>query len=95
MARLSHSRPLVLSRCRFAGSLRLVGDYGAEVTPVPIPNTAVKLCSADGTAGAARWESTSSPAFYRKARLVKPGGPFSFCGYADRAVSRSSAGQGG
>ena len=26
------------------------GDYGGEATPVPIPNTAVKLSSADGTA---------------------------------------------
>ena len=25
------------------------GSYSAEGTPVPIPNTAVKLCSADGT----------------------------------------------
>ena len=26
------------------------GDYSGEVTPVPIPNTAVKLFCADGTA---------------------------------------------
>ena len=25
------------------------GDYSAEETPVPIPNTEVKLCCADGT----------------------------------------------
>ena len=41
----------------------LVGGNGAEDTPVPIPNTAVKLCSADGTAGETRWESTSPPTF--------------------------------
>ena len=46
--------------------LDFVGDYCVEATPVPIPNTAVKLYSADGTAGAARWESTSSPASSRK-----------------------------
>ncbi len=28
----------------------LPGDYGAGVPPVPIPNTEVKPCSADGTA---------------------------------------------
>ncbi len=37
------------------------GDDGEEVTPVPIPNTAVKLFCADGTWGEAPWESRSSP----------------------------------
>ncbi|MDF2521352.1 MAG: hypothetical protein K0R84_1980, partial [Clostridia bacterium] len=32
-----------------------------EVTPVPIPNTEVKLSSADGTWTAGSWESKSSP----------------------------------
>jgi hypothetical protein len=40
----------------------LAGDYSARATPVPIPNTVVKPRSADGTAGATRWESTTSPA---------------------------------
>jgi hypothetical protein len=39
------------------------GDYCAGDTPVPISNTAVKPCRADGTAGEIRWESTSSPAY--------------------------------
>ena len=30
-------------------SLIISGDYGEEVTPVPIPNTVVKLLSADDT----------------------------------------------
>ena len=30
--------------------IRFPGDYSGEATPVPIPNTAVKLSSADGTA---------------------------------------------
>ena len=47
--------------------ITFVGDYGVEATPVPIPNTAVKLYSADGTAGVARWESTTLPALYWKA----------------------------
>ena len=37
------------------------GGYGMKVTPVPIPNTKVKLQCADGTAGVTLWESRSSP----------------------------------
>ena len=33
------------------------GYYSKEDTPVPIPNTEVKLLSADGTWGATPWES--------------------------------------
>ena len=36
-------------------------DYGMKVTPVPIPNTKVKLQCADGTAGVTLWESRLSP----------------------------------
>ena len=32
-----------------------------KVTPVPIPNTMVKLHSADGTAGETLWKSRSLP----------------------------------
>ena len=35
-------------------------DDGEEVTPVPIPNTEVKLFSANGTWTAGSWESRSS-----------------------------------
>ena len=38
------------------------GDYSEEATPVPIPNTEVKLFNADGTAFG--WESRSSPGFF-------------------------------
>src|SRR5660397_33984 len=37
------------------------GGDGGEATPVPIPNTAVKLSSADGTAGLPPWERRSPP----------------------------------
>ena len=40
--------------------IRYPGDNGGEVTPVPIPNTAVKLSSADGTA-VKPWKSRSLP----------------------------------
>ena len=39
-----------------------VGVYGAEVTPVPIPNTEVKLCREDDTWLATAWETISMPA---------------------------------
>ena len=39
----------------------IFGDNDAEVTPVPIPNTEVKLCSADGTWREAARESRSLP----------------------------------
>ncbi len=35
------------------------GDNGREVTPVPIPNTAVKLFRAKSTWGAGPWEDKS------------------------------------
>jgi hypothetical protein len=34
------------------------------VTPVPIPNTEVKLSTADGTAGVTLWESRSPPGVF-------------------------------
>ena len=39
-----------------------VGAYCSEVTPVPIPNTAVKLTRVDDTWLATAWESRSMPA---------------------------------
>ena len=38
-----------------------IGDKGEEETPVPIPNTVVKLFSADGTWLETAWESRTSP----------------------------------
>ena len=43
--------------------VNFAGDYRVEATPVPIPNTEVKLYLADGTARVTGWESRSSPAF--------------------------------
>src|SRR5213596_1300141 len=43
------------------------GDSGG-VTPVPIPNTAVKPSSADGTARVAWWESRTLPGFHLASR---------------------------
>ena len=59
-------------RLRFeCGSLRRAvtatdfpGDLGGGVTPVPIPNTAVKPSIANGTARATWWESRTLPGFF-------------------------------
>ena len=39
------------------------GDHSGDVTPVPIPNTEVKLPCADGTARVTVWESKKLPGF--------------------------------
>ena len=39
------------------------GDYG-EATPVPIPNTVVKLSSADNTWLVTTWEDRSLPVYF-------------------------------
>ncbi len=51
------------------------GGDGEEATPVPIPNTEVKLFSADGTAREAVWESRTPPKnFFIAARSQKQKG---------------------
>ena len=40
------------------------GDLGGGATPVPIPNTAVKPSSADGTVRATWWESRTLPGLF-------------------------------
>ena len=40
---------------------RISGDHSGGVTPDPIPNSAVKPSSADGTARVSVWESRSLP----------------------------------
>ena len=47
--------------------LNVSGGYGKEDPPVPIPNTEVKLFSADGTAWASVWESRTLPELFLKA----------------------------
>ncbi len=43
---------------------KIFGGNSEEDPPVPIPNTEVKLFSADGTAWETVWESRSPPIFY-------------------------------
>ncbi len=44
--------------------LQFFGGDSEEATPVPIPNTAVKLFSADGTAWETEWESRTLPKIF-------------------------------
>ena len=44
-----------------SNSYTLFGDHSEKDTPVPIPNTEVKLLRADGTARETWWESRPSP----------------------------------
>ena len=48
------------------------GNYG-KGTPVPIPNTAVKLSSADDTEVAASWENRSLPDIHQGSALNRRG----------------------
>jgi hypothetical protein len=47
----------------------IFGGHSEEDPPVPIPNTEVKLFSADGTAWETVWESRSPPILYQKAHI--------------------------
>ena len=49
----------------------LPGGHRRGETPVPIPNTAVKLSSADGTAWVTVWESRSLPGLFVSPELFK------------------------
>ena len=51
----------VLCHCHVGVSMRCSGGFSEEATPVPFPNTAVKLFSAYGTTRVTVWESRSPP----------------------------------
>ena len=55
----------------------ICGDNSEEVPPVPIPNTVVKLLSADDTWGVTPWEIRTSQVFL----LLRISGAFRFFGY--------------
>ena len=59
---VQHVEPLHINTYGyFKGYKKFPGGYCLEETPDPIPNSAVKLKDANGTAGAAPWESRSPP----------------------------------
>jgi hypothetical protein len=54
--------------CCYTESNSFFGGNSKEETPVPIPNTEVKLFCADGTAREAEWESRTLPKNFYIAR---------------------------
>ena len=52
---------MILFSFECADTQKICGDYSGEDTPVPIPNTEVKLLSADDTWRATSWESKTLP----------------------------------
>ncbi len=59
--------------------IKFLGGHSSEVTPDPIPNSEVKLTSADGTAGETLWESRSPPRFrFKTGKCLKPLPRFQF-----------------
>ena len=73
-----------ISTCRRAGRPSNVrgsvfsfpGGHRRGETPVPIPNTAVKPSSADGTARVTVWESRSLPGVFSKPEVMTDVGLF-------------------
>jgi hypothetical protein len=65
------------SRALVARSRTISGGHCAGETPLPIPNRAVKPCSADGTWDASPWESRSPPVSSFTSRPL--GGSWSLC----------------
>ena len=59
-----HKQELLISN-----SLKFPGGHRRGVTPVPIPNTEVKLSTADGTAWVTVWESRSLPGLFLQGPL--------------------------
>ena len=56
------------------------GGHSEEDPPVPIPNTEVKLFSADGTAWETVWESRSPPNLFKNPFTFLVKGFFVVCG---------------
>ena len=52
---------------------KISGDHGGEETPVPIPNTVVKLSSAKNTAAQLWWEDRTLPGYFRRPGAHSPG----------------------
>ena len=65
---------------------QVLGDSSEGVTPVPIPNTAVKPLSAHGTARVSVWESRSLPKLKKQMASGAILGLFAFRGKFKDAV---------
>ena len=87
----THSQPSQASTC--SCFYVFPGGNSGEATPVPIPNTEVKLSRADGTAGATLWESRTLPGFFQKARDSHRGpSPFSARRFKSKVIDLATCG---
>ena len=74
LVRLQISTNVIISDLPYVNLI--FGEYSTGATPVPISNTEVKPCSADGTAREAGWESRTLPDFYSSLLEFVPAGFF-------------------
>jgi hypothetical protein len=58
------------SKINLKFKIKISGDDSGGETPVPIPNTAVKPSSADGTWVETPWESRSLPGYFKSLRFL-------------------------
>jgi hypothetical protein len=77
---------LIADRLSVVPRNRFFGGYSEEATPVPIPNTEVKLFSADGTARIPVWESRSPPKFFEPRFSEKRAGVHFFIAIVSNTV---------
>src|ERR1035441_7119280 len=68
------------------GCRQFLGDPSEEDPPVPIPNTAVKLLSPDGTARASVWERRTSPGLIQSLPVKRE----AFSVYATRHAAKAA-----
>ena len=76
-------------RLAAAAGDQVSGAHSGGVPPVPIPNTAVKPTSADGSRTAGSLESRSVPDFYKEARQAAMPAGFFIVPDSWRGVERS------
>ena len=74
----------------------IVGVFNAEGPPVPIPNTEVKLCSADNTSLETMREDRSRPTSSSEAEMLRKKSPYLKwgCSSVGRAPALQAGGQG-
>ncbi len=84
------------NRCLLpSGSRTFPGGHRRGVTPVPIPNTAVKPSTADGTARVTAWESRSLPGLFLPKGRCQTQRPFSLYATVEQQIVGPPAVDGG
>ena len=73
MCEAQHCRICTLFDFQVAGQPKVIGVDSDEVTPVPIPNTEVKLISVENTWLATAWEDRAVPVRMKPCREYSAG----------------------